>query len=172
MVNTKELPTEQLTALLEDGRIDVAFVRMPVHLPDTISSRILARDRFCLALPADHILAKTDDDIPPRALAGEVFVLPEQELGLREVAERGRFDPYVGSVPGSLVAVLTQVALGAGVAVIPSVLIQTVRLPNVVFREIAGPPIFSEVGALFRRHEKSPIVCNLISQILETEECW
>lgn len=55
MVNTKELPTEQLTALLEDGRIDVAFVRMPVHLPDAISSRILARDRFCVALPADHI---------------------------------------------------------------------------------------------------------------------
>lgn len=170
MVNTKELPTEQLTALLEDGRIDVAFVRMPVHLPDAISSRILARDRFCVALPADHILAKTVDDIRPSALADELFVLPEQGLGLREVAKRGRFDPHIGSAPGSLVAVLTQVALGVGIAVIPSVLIQTVQLPNVVFREIAGPPIFSEVGALFRRHERLPIVCNLISQILETDE--
>ena len=169
MVNTKELPTEQLTALLEDGRIDVAFVRMPVHLPGAICSHILARDRFCLALPADHILAKTDDGIRPSALASELFVLPEQASGLRELAKRGRFEPYIGSVPGSLVAVLTQVALGVGIAVIPSVLIQTIQLPNVVFREIAGPPIFSEVGALFRRHESLPIVCNLISQILETD---
>lgn len=86
------------------------------------------------------------------------------------MAKRGRFDPYIGSAPGSLVAVLTQVALGVGIAVIPSVLIQTVQLPNVVFRQIAAPPIFSEVGALFRRHERLPIVCNLISQILETDE--
>ncbi|MBC3949868.1 LysR family transcriptional regulator [Pseudomonas folii] len=170
MVNTREFPTEQLTALLEDGRIDVAFVRMPVELPDAISSRILARDRFCLALPADHFLAKTVNDILPSALASELFVLPEQGLGLREVARRGRFAPQIGSVPGSLVAVLTQVALGMGIAVIPSVLIQTVQLPNIVFKEIAGPPIFSEVGALFRRHEKLPIVCNLISQILESED--
>lgn len=170
MVNTKELPTEQLTARLEDGRIDVAFVRMPVHLPDAICSHNLARDRFCLALPADHALAKTDAEIRPGALAGERFVLPEQALGLNEVAKRGRFDPLMGSAPGSLVEVLTQVALGVGIAVIPSVLVQTIRLPNVVFRAIAGPPIFSEVGALFRRHERLPIVCNLISQILETDE--
>ncbi|WP_095093637.1 LysR family transcriptional regulator [Pseudomonas sp. Irchel 3A5] len=170
MVNTREFPTEQLTALLEDGRIDVAFVRMPVDLPDAISSRILARDRFCLALPADHFLAKTVNDILPSALASELFVLPEQGLGLREVARRGRFAPQIGSVPGSLVAVLTQVALGMGIAVIPSVLVQTVQLPNIVFKEIAGPPIFSEVGALFRRHEKLPIVCNLISQILESKD--
>ncbi|WP_407924213.1 LysR substrate-binding domain-containing protein [Biostraticola tofi] len=100
--------------------------------------------------------------------ASESFVIPEQVLGLREVARRGRFDPHIISSPGSLVAVLTQVALGVGVAVIPSVLINTVQLPNVVFREIAGPAIISEVAALFRRHERLPTVRNLIDQLLET----
>lgn len=170
MVNTTELPTEKLISLLEDGRIDVAFVRTPVHLPHAVSSHILARDRFCLALPADHSLANTLTAIRSSALANESFVMPEQGLGLREVAKRGRFDPHVVSEPGSLIAVLTQVALGVGIAVIPSVLIQTIQLPNVVFRDIAGPAIFSEVGALFRLHERLPIVCNLISQILETDE--
>jgi len=170
MVSTKELPSEQLTLLLEDGRIDVAFVRTPLDLPHAISSHILARDRFCLALPADHILAKTLDDICPSALASESFVIPEQGLGLREVAKRGGFNPQIVSAPGTLVAVLTQVALGVGIAVIPSILIQTIQLPNVVFRGIAGPVIVSGVEALFRRHERLPIVRNLISQILETDE--
>lgn len=170
MVNTKELPTKQLISLLEDGRIDVAFVRTPVDLPHAISSHILARDRFSLALPEEHALARNLTEICPSALAAESFVVPEQGLGLREVSKRGRFDPHIVSAPGTLVAVLTQVALGVGIAVVPSVLIHTVKLPNVVFREFAGPAIVSEVEALFRRYERLPIVRNLISQILETDE--
>ncbi|WP_269499720.1 LysR family transcriptional regulator [Castellaniella sp. S9] len=169
MVNTKEFPTDQLTTLLEEGRIDVALVRTPVLLPPSISSHILARDRFCLALPADHILAQTPSDIHPRALANESFVVPEQALGLREVGKRGRFNPHIVSAPGTLVAVLTQVALGVGVAVIPSILTQIIQLPNVFYREISGPAITSEVEALFRRHERLPTVRNLIGQILETD---
>lgn len=64
---------------------------------------------------------------------------------------------------------LTHVALGVGIAVVPTILIQAIQIPNVVFREIAGPVIASEVEALFRRHERLPTVRNLISQILETD---
>lgn len=170
MVDTKEFPTDQLTPLLEEGTIDVAFVRTPVVLQSSISSHVLARDRFCLALPVDHPLAQTQGGIRSRALANESFVVPEQGQGLREVARRGKFNPRVVSAPGTLVAVLTQVALGVGIAVIPSILMQVIQMPNVVFREIAGPVIVSEVEALFRRHERLPTVRNLISQILETDE--
>jgi len=170
MLDTKEYPTDRLVRLVNEGRVDVGFVRMPVALPPSVSSHVLARDRFCLALPAGHRLAAAGAGVRPRELAREAFVVPEQELGLREVARRGKFDPRVVSVPGTLVAVLTQVALGAGVAVVPSVLIRVVRLPNVVFKEISGPVIASEVGALFRRHERSPTVRNLIGQILESAE--
>lgn len=168
MLNTKEFATGHLMTLLEDGRIDVAFVRTPVVLPPSIASHVLARDRFCLALPAGHALAASGAAISPRALAAESFVVPEQDFGLREVAARGKFIPRVASVPGTLVAVLTQVALGAGVAVVPSVLLQTIRMPNVAFREIAGRQIASEVEALYRRHEKSPAVRPLIDQIRQT----
>src|SRR5688572_21945569 len=92
MLNTKELPTEQILPLLEEGRIDLAFVRTPVHLPLSVSSHVMARDRFCVALPADHALSKMSTDILPRALSNESFVIPEQGLGLREVARRGKFD--------------------------------------------------------------------------------
>lgn len=83
MVDTKEFPTEQLTPLPEEGRIDAAFVRTPVVLPPSIASHVLARDRFCLALAADHPLAQERNNIRSRALANEMFVVPEQGLGLR-----------------------------------------------------------------------------------------
>lgn len=168
MVNTNEIPMNQLTSLVEEGRIDVAFVRGPVASSPALRSHVLARDRFCLALSGSHRLAESGNAIRARMLANERFVVPEQERGLREVARRGKFDPRIVSLPGSLVAVLTQVALGAGVAIVPSILVQVIRLPGLVFREIAGPVVPSEIEALFRRHERSPEVRNLLGQILDT----
>ncbi len=169
-VDAREYPMDGLLQLLEEGRVDVAFVRTPVELPPGIASRVMARDRFCLALPADHALAAGAEDIRARLLAREAFVVPEQALGLREVAARGRFTPRIASVPGPLVAVLAQVALGVGVAVVPSVLMDVVRMPNVVFRQIAGAKIPSEIAVLFRRHERLPVVRNLIEQLANTPQ--
>ncbi|WMJ68958.1 LysR substrate-binding domain-containing protein [Stenotrophomonas sp. 24(2023)] len=168
-LGTCELPTAQLVQQLEEGQLDVAFVRTPVVLPSSVASHVVARDRFCLALAADHPLAGSGQALASRVLAGEAFVAPEQGLGLREVARRGRFDPHIVSVPGSLQAVLAQVALGAGIAVVPSVLVQVVHLPNVVYRDIAGAVIPSEVAALFRRHERAPAVRQLIQQIRQVK---
>ncbi len=169
IISTKEHPTERLITLIEEGKVDVGFLRTPVILPNSISSHILARDRFCLALPANHRLAEETQEIQVSALAKESFVVPEQEQGLREVARRGRFKPNVVSIPGPLVAVLTHVALGVGVAIVPSVVVNVVHIPNVVYREIAGSQIASAVEAVFRRHEQLPIVRNLISQILNSD---
>ncbi|SEJ49122.1 MULTISPECIES: LysR substrate-binding domain-containing protein [unclassified Variovorax] len=165
MVKVKELPMDDLPALLEDGRIDMAFVRMPVVLSPSLASHVLVRDRFCVALPADHPLARAMNPLPAKAMAHETFVVPEQDWGLLEVARRGRFNPQVSSAPGGLLAVLTHVSLGVGIAIVPSVLMQFAGFPNVIFLEIAGLRIASEVAAVFRRHEKSPTVQHLIEQM-------
>jgi hypothetical protein len=44
------------------------------------------------------------------------------------------------SRPGGLLAVLAEVAVGAGVAVVPGVLASVVNLPNVSYRTLAGAP--------------------------------
>ncbi len=84
-----------------------------------------------------------------KAPALETFVVPEQELGLLEVSRRGRFSPHIG----------------AGIAIAPSVLTQLSGFPNVVFQDLAGARIASEVAAVFRRYEKSPTVQHFIEQI-------
>ncbi len=94
--------------------------------------------------------------------------MPEQELGTYEVARRGRFPLDVVAKPGSLLSVLTQVSLGAGVSVIPSSVRNVVRLPNIEFRSIAGKPITSEIAVLFRAEESAPSARNFIQQIVQT----
>ena len=169
-INARELPMEDLPHLIDEGHVDIGFVRLPMMLPRTLRMHILLRDQFCVAYPADHPLAAATAPVRPRALATAVFVTPEQEAGTMEVARRGKFAPNIISAPGSLLAVLTQVSLGAGISIVPSVLTTIVHMPNVVFRPLAGDPIPSEVAAIFRANEASPTVKKLIHQIVQSPE--
>jgi DNA-binding transcriptional LysR family regulator len=169
-INARELPMEDLPRLLDEGHVDIGFVRLPLALSRSLRMHILVRDHFCIAIPADHPQAADPSHVRPKSLAASAFIVPEQEAGTREVARRGKFTPNIISTPGSLLAVLTQVSLGAGISVIPSILTTVVRMPNVVFRPLAGDPIPSEVAAIFRANEHSPTVKKLIDQIVRSPE--
>ena len=168
-ISAREYAMEALPALLDQGRVDLAFVRPPLHYPDGIDSVVLLRDRFVLAVQADSPLAQPDAARPgaaqPAALAQQAFIVPEQEWGTLEVSRRGGFAAQVASRPGSLVAVLTEVSLGVGCAIVPHSVMASVQLPGVVFRELAGPQISSEIAAAFRRHEQAPAARAFIGQL-------
>src|SRR5690606_32121912 len=169
LVQARELPMDSLPDLLDSGAVDIAFVRMPIRLDHTLRTHVLLQDRFCIALPAAHHLAASSLPVKPRDLKETRFVVPEQEQGTWEVGRRGRFMPQAGSSPGSLFEVLTQVSLGVGIAIVPNVLARAMSLPGVVFKPLAGTPIKSEVAAVYRRHERSPEVINLIEQVAQTQ---
>lgn len=163
-ISAREYAMETLPGLLDQGRLDLAFVRPPLHYPDGIASVVLLRDRFVLALPVDSALAQ-GASIAPAALAQQALIVPEQEWGTMEVSRRGGFAAQVVSRPGSLVAVLTEVSLGVGCAIVPHSVMASVQLPGVCFRELAGPPISSEIAAAFRRHEQAPAARAFIAQL-------
>jgi DNA-binding transcriptional LysR family regulator len=164
-LNVREWPMERLPALVDQGQLDVAILRLPVDLPASLRTQVVMRDRYCLAVPSEHRFASLASHVQPQALSGEIFIMPEQDLGTRAVAQRGGFMPRVGAAPGSLLAVLTQVSLGAGVAIVPTALTGSVTLPNVTLKTLAGTPISSEVAAIFRRKESAPAVLHLIEQL-------
>ncbi|KXO75603.1 LysR family transcriptional regulator [Brucella anthropi] len=164
-LHSREFPMEDLPKLIEDGNLDIGFVRMPMSLPPSLSAHVLLQDYFCLALPSDHRLAVAELEDQYALLVESRFILPEQEAGTYEVAKRGGFSPRIVAKPGGLLAVLTQVSLGAGISVIPGVVRNVVHMPNTVFRPIVGKPIMSEVAAIFRNREHAGSVKNFITQI-------
>ncbi|MFT8701426.1 MAG: LysR substrate-binding domain-containing protein [Acetobacter orientalis] len=167
-LNAREIAMEALPDLIVDGQVDVGFVRLPMTMPESVQRHVLLRDRFCLAIPKGRAGRNEQDAIQPRRLKNESFIAPEQDAGTFEVASRGGFQPRIVSAPGSLLAVLTQVSLGAGISVIPSVACGVLHLPRVEFRQITGEPITSEVAAVYRSNESSPTVNNFIAQLAAT----
>jgi DNA-binding transcriptional LysR family regulator len=156
-VSIREVPMDGAIEMLRDGLLDAAYVRPPMQLVDGIQASTVLRDTFVLALPENSALAGTPD-IKPSQLRDACFVLPEQEAGTFEVARRGRFSPRLGPRPGTLAAVLACVSLGGNVAVVPHTLADCIALPGVVYRNIAGKPIASEIALAYRKFERAPAV--------------
>jgi DNA-binding transcriptional LysR family regulator len=167
-IHARELPMESLPDLIERGQIDIGFVRAPMTIPRALRAHAVLQDQFCVALPADHPASVLEAPLHAADLVREEFIAPEQQAGTHEVGRRGKFIPNIISTPGGLVSVLAQVSLGAGVAVVPSVVTAALRIPNVVFRPLAGAPIRSEVAAIFRANDPSPTVRRLIQQIIQS----
>lgn len=164
-LQASEQPMGRLPELVAEGQVDVGFVRLPMTLPAGLASHLLQRNRFCVALPASHRLAGVEA-VEARQLAGDDFVVPEQDLGTREVGRRGGFAPRITAIPGNLLAVLTEVSLWMGVAIVPDVVVSSVVLPDVVYKPLAGAAITSDLAAIFRRNEGAPAVKNLIRQLV------
>ncbi|NCC21761.1 MAG: LysR family transcriptional regulator [Alphaproteobacteria bacterium] len=79
-----EEKTAQLLAGLKDGRIDAAFIALPVE-EDGLEARPLFEDRFALAVPAGHSL-ENRKCVSLSDIAGEPLLLLEEGHCLRAQA--------------------------------------------------------------------------------------
>lgn len=157
----QEALMQDMPGMIDRGILDVAFLRWPMPLPSGISSHVLSRDQFCLAVPGDHPLANCSEPIHPHALSKTNFIMPEQHSGTLEVGRRGGFIPKILATPGHLAAVATLVSLGVGIAIVPASLAQ-LAMPGVRFLTLQGPEIPSAIAAIFRKNEPSKVVKHLI----------
>jgi len=160
-LNIRETPMVDLPAQVRDGQLDIAYVRSPMELPDELDAIALHQEGFVLALPASSRINELKS-IPASRLAEETFILPEQISGTLEVASLGGFEPRVGPQPGSLVAVITLVSLGQGVAIVPESVVARIRLPQVTYRPVEHCQASSWLGVIHRRFEKAPAVMRYI----------
>jgi DNA-binding transcriptional LysR family regulator len=156
-VQVAEMPMDDIPAMLADGRLDVAYVRPPMNYPEGVQAIAVHEDDFVVALPERSPLA-AHASIRASQLRRASFAVPEQEFGTNEVGRRGRFQPLIGQRPGRLAAVIACVSLGDMVGVVPRSVRDSIAIPGVVYRPLAGKPVRSEIALAFRRHERSQAV--------------
>ena len=120
----REATTAAQVAGLREGTLDVGVVIPPLVEADEIELTGFDRDRLCLALPRDHPLAGRPD-LALADAAQEPFVLWPMAEGrgfllraVRLCAEAG-FVPNVAQEAHGMHAVLSLVAVGAGVSIVP-----------------------------------------------------
>ncbi len=158
-----ELETQVQLNDLVRGAIDLAIAYDTLDTPD-LEDEVLRRDRFVLALPAEHRLAGREV-IDLAEIRDEPLILPGERTSAplrinRDIAAacaRAGFVPvpsYRGRDQG---ARLVLVAAGLGVSFVIDR-----RVPKdadgIVFRPIAGPPIAAPLLVIWRHRAEDPLV--------------
>lgn len=120
-----EATTREQVQLLEQGEIDLGFMRTPGATTPGLSLETILREPIYLALPQDHPLA-SEQSVPLQAVRDEPFVASPRALGqgfhdqMLELCQAAGFVPHVVQRARQMHTVLGLVASGFGVALVPA----------------------------------------------------
>lgn len=120
----REATTAAQVVALRDGRLDVGVLIPPLANAEDVDQTLFDSDRLCMAIPKDHSLGKRPG-LMLSDLSDEPFILWPMVEGrgfhlqvIRLCANAG-FVPEVTQEAYGMHAVLSLVAVGAGVSVVP-----------------------------------------------------
>jgi len=162
-VRGEMLASEQLAALAS-GDIDLALLRMPVETPG-LHVESIRRDRLIVALPAAHPLAATPEDEPVEIgrLRGEDFI---SHVGggrsvlagvLAAASERAGFVPRIRHEVEETSTLVTLVAAGLGVAIVPEPT-SALGVAGVVYRPLSAPIDQVALAAAYAAARRTPLI--------------
>jgi DNA-binding transcriptional LysR family regulator len=153
-----EMLTPQMVADLEEGRLDIAVLRPPVHSPD-LGLAYLEQDRLVAALHATHPLASREQ-LSLADLADEAFVgYPAESVVTRifhEACRRQGFSPRIVQETRETSTLLSLVAAGMGIALVP-ITSRMFTFQDIVFRHVNDAPAV-DLAVAWRLSDKAPLV--------------
>ncbi|CAG9225577.1 LysR family transcriptional regulator [Paraburkholderia tropica] len=139
-VFVREIDSAEAIPALENGELDVAFVRLDGPVGQGIESLPLAEDRLAVAVPRGHALAD-QARVRLRSLAGEPLVMSSRQVSpayfdlLTAICRSNGFSPRVMHEVRSVTSQIAYVGCGQGVALVPASM-RKLASENVVFRPL------------------------------------
>jgi len=158
-VEVTDAEPEQSLPSLALGSLDLVLADEYPFLPSAPDPRLdiepLLEEEFHILLPVDHPLARPDGPVRLADLKDEPWAMGKvdsayAELTLRACRALGGFEPDVRHRSNDLLLLLSIVANGLGVTLLPD-LVRADREPSVVTRSVAEAPLTRTVFAAIRR---------------------
>lgn len=141
--------------------VDVAIARGPVEASGLVV-RTLAEERFCVAMPAGHPLAKRSK-VPVRMLAREPLVMfprrrsPAYYDLLLGICLNAGFTPLVAFEVLRYTTSMGLIAAGAACGIIPRSN-QSFTREGVVYRDLTGVSVTAQLVAIHRKAQRAVAV--------------
>lgn len=170
-VALRELTTQEQLRALDEERIQVGLLRLPISAP-LVEVEVLRREPIVCVLPERHPLAR-HEKISVSLLAQEPFVLQSHQLGggyyiqLMKLCLSFGFTPNVIQEVTETYAIVSLVAAGIGVSLVP-LSTKTIRSQGVVYRELEGTNAQTAIAVAWQPHLHSEIVKNFLTVARET----
>ena len=163
----------QLVTWLEQGRLDLAFVRLPVTLGPGFALEVLAKEPMVVALPSAHRLAARRT-VRLTDLRTEEFILYPRamRLGLSDAivtacTEAG-FTPKVVQLAPQISSTINLVASSMGVSIVPACM-RNSRADAVRYVPLTGTQLSATLCVAYRTAAQTPPLANLVAAALDAK---
>lgn len=149
----RELTTDQQLEWLQQGRIDIGFVRPPVE-ENNLSYEVIFSEPLMLALPETHALC-SQELVSLRSLSGEPFILFPRSLapGLYDpiisLCQQAGFSPILAQEATQMQTIVSLVAAQMGVAIVPASM-QNLQRSGVVYKQLQETTPMVAIALIWR----------------------
>ncbi|ARP80170.1 hypothetical protein CAL12_04545 [Bordetella genomosp. 8] len=170
-MSLEESRTGPLMDALRQGRIDVAFVRLPIGDDSGITFSLLSTEPMMVVVPKGHPLDGRQS-VRLEALRDELFVLYPRSTrsGVPEMVvaacEARGFSPKVVQQAPQVSSTINLVASGLGISIVPACMRGT-RSDDVHYLSLEDSGLVASLGMAHRSGELSPALRNFVDLVLD-----
>ncbi|MGE4338234.1 MAG: LysR substrate-binding domain-containing protein [Pigmentiphaga sp.] len=163
-----EMPTQMQIERLRNGHLDAGFVNSPVP-PANLESMPLYEERFVACVPERHPLA-SKPEVDVRELRDEPFVMFSRDVSpayydhLIAMCASAGFEPHVRISASLLLTVVTLVASGFGISIVPES-VEKSGIPRVRFIPLCGAERRPSAYMVWNREHRAPGLIELIEMV-------
>lgn len=162
----EELSNKMQLELVEKGKLDLGFVRLP-RVPESMGKQLVLTDSFSVVLPGAYPLDEVDFHNIAQ-LSNEPFIFFSSEDSpiyfelIMSICEDQGFRPKVFHKSVHALTIFKLVEEGLGVAIVPSSLKYGYDL-DVKFFEIKGIRQQSELSVIWKKTNRNPVLKSAIA---------
>jgi DNA-binding transcriptional LysR family regulator len=148
--------------MIDDGLLDVGFLRLPIENRKEIEVTTVHREPFVAILPSWHSLS-AKKEIRLRELKGNPFVMYTREYApgfhdlLTGILSDAGVVPKVVQTAGEMPTLISLVDAGVGVSIVPTSVAKRI-VSKVVVCSITDRLPESEIGLAFARQNNAPLI--------------
>lgn len=161
-VFVREIDSAEAIPCLENGDLDLAFVRLDGEIGSGIATRPLAEDRLAVALPVNHPLA-SQPRIRLQSLSSEHLVMSSRQVSpvyfdmLTNVCRSHGFAPRILHEVCSVASQIAYVSCGQGLALVPASM-RRIAPENVIIRPLKERVIVVTAALAWSEQRHNPMV--------------
>lgn len=170
-IDLRNVLTRDQVMQLQERKLDVGFLRVPLQLPAELKARVIHREPFVLLVPASHPLAQKKD-LRLSDCANEDFVMYSRKMApgfhdqIMSMLHRNGLTPHVVQEAAEMYTLISLVAIGLGLAVAPAS-IALHHAENVVVRELPHEEARSEIAIAWNTHHSSMTTQLFLKMVFE-----
>jgi DNA-binding transcriptional LysR family regulator len=169
VLNLFERSSEQQVAMLADGALDAAVVRLPIeNTPRALAVKSLLREPLLLATPRRHRLANRTR-VPVTALNSEPLIIFPRHVtpGLYDqiagLCREAGFALNVAQEAAEISTIVSLVSVGLGIAIVPNS-VRNLQRAMISYRELV-PSAMTELALAYDKDNNSAVLRSFVETV-------